>query len=65
MDSHLPCRDCRPSEEFSAGAARGADRWHPEQKIEALKAKAKGEGLWNLCRLPPSQHDSEEYFGRV
>ncbi|HWS67340.1 MAG TPA: acyl-CoA dehydrogenase family protein [Steroidobacteraceae bacterium] len=60
MDSHIYPAVTAVREEFSA---MGADRWHPSQKIEALKAKAKGEGLWNLFLPPASQHDSAEYFG--
>src|SRR5882757_10979730 len=60
MDSHIYPAVTAVREEFSA---MGADRWHPSQKIEALKAKAKGEGLWNLFLPPSSQHDSAEYFG--
>jgi alkylation response protein AidB-like acyl-CoA dehydrogenase len=41
----------------------GADRWRVLQGIEALKAKAKAQGLWNLFMPPSPEHDRGEYRG--
>ena len=43
--------------------AAGADRWGVLQGLEALKAKAKAQGLWNLFMPPSAQHDVGEYRG--
>ena len=40
----------------------GADRWQVVPIIEALKPKARAEGLWNLF-LTPATHDDDEYHG--
>ncbi|MGE0409022.1 MAG: acyl-CoA dehydrogenase family protein [Amphiplicatus sp.] len=42
---------------------RGQDRWTPPAQIEALKAKAKTKGLWNLFLPPSPDHDEGEYRG--
>ena len=41
----------------------GAGRWQPSQKLEALKAKAKAQGLWNLFMPPSTEHDVDGYRG--
>ena len=43
--------------------AAGADRWIVLQGLEALKAKAKAEGLWNLFMPPSPTHDVDGYRG--
>jgi acyl-CoA dehydrogenase len=43
--------------------AAGADRWRVLQGLEALKAKAKAQGLWNLFMPPSADHDVGEYHG--
>ena len=40
----------------------GENRWQVPPIIEALKPKARAEGLWNLF-LPPSEHDEGEFRG--
>ena len=40
----------------------GAARWTEIPVVEALKARAYAEGLWNLF-LPPSEHDDGDYRG--
>ena len=59
MDAHV-----MPNVETYAAQVRdfGADRWQVVPVVEALKAKARGEGLWNLF-LTPSPHDDDEYRG--
>lgn len=42
--------------------AFGANRWQIVPVVEALKAKARKEGLWNLF-MPPSKHDDSEFHG--
>jgi alkylation response protein AidB-like acyl-CoA dehydrogenase len=44
-------------------AAFGADRWRNPPVLETLKAKARGQGLWNLFLPPSPQHDSGEFHG--
>ncbi len=44
-------------------AAFGADRWRNPQLLETLKAKARGQGLWNLFLPPSPQHDTAEFHG--
>ena len=41
----------------------GADRWRVLQGLEALKAKAKAQGLWNLFMPPSPEHDEGDYHG--
>ena len=43
-------------------AVEGVARWAVIPVVEELKARAYAEGLWNLF-LPPSEHDTDEYFG--
>ncbi len=43
--------------------AAGADRWIVLQGLEALKAKAKAQGLWNLFMPPSATHDVGDYRG--
>ena len=43
--------------------AAGADRWIVLQGLEALKVKAKAEGLWNLFMPPSAEHDRGPYHG--
>jgi acyl-CoA dehydrogenase len=43
MDEHVYPNEQRFQDEINKG-----DRWQPSELIEALKAKAKAEGLWNL-----------------
>ena len=43
--------------------AAGADRWIVLQGLEALKARAKAKGLWNLFMPPSPEHDEGEYRG--
>lgn len=42
---------------------RGADRWQVSPIVQALKAKAKAAGLWNLFLAPSSHHDEPDYQG--
>jgi alkylation response protein AidB-like acyl-CoA dehydrogenase len=53
-----------PAEESYGAHLRqsGDRRWQVPLIIEELKARAYGEGLWNLF-LPPSEHDEDEYHG--
>ena len=44
-------------------AGFGADRWRNPPVLEALKAKARAEGLWNLFMPPSPQHDTAQYHG--
>jgi len=44
-------------------AAFGADRWRNPPVLETLKAKARGQGLWNLFLPPSPHHDSGEFHG--
>ena len=44
-------------------AAVGADRWRHPPVLEELKAKARGEGLWNLFLPPSPDHDTDEFHG--
>ncbi len=44
-------------------SAPGLDRWAPLPQVEALKAKAKAQGLWNLFLAPSPEHDLPEYHG--
>jgi alkylation response protein AidB-like acyl-CoA dehydrogenase len=41
----------------------GADRWQPSETVEALKSKAKAQGLWNLFLPPSREHDTPDYRG--
>ena len=50
MDEHV-----FPNEALAARQVIEGDRWGPVPIIEALKAKAKAQGLWNLF-LPESEH---------
>ena len=50
MDEHV-----FPNEALAARQVAEGDRWEPVPIIEALKAKAKAQGLWNLF-LPESEH---------
>ena len=50
MDEHI-----FPNEAPAARQIGEGDRWQPAPIIEALKAKAKAQGLWNLF-LPESEH---------
>ena len=50
MEAHVYPNQQRFHDEVDTG-----DRWEPTQLIEALKVKAKAEGLWNLF-LPESEH---------
>ena len=54
----LPALDAIRAE----AAAPDADRWQPSPGIEALKARARSQGLWNLF-LPPAAHDETAYHG--
>ncbi|WP_127600668.1 acyl-CoA dehydrogenase family protein [Nitratireductor alexandrii] len=38
------------------------DRWAPAPILDDLKAKARAEGLWNLC-IPPGPHEDDDYHG--
>ena len=44
-------------------ARMGADRWQPSPTLEALKAKAKAQGWWNLFLPPSREHDTPDYRG--
>ena len=50
MDEHV-----FPNEAVAARQITEGDRWQPVPIIEALKEKAKAQGLWNLF-LPESEH---------
>ena len=52
MDKHIYPAEKAYEDEISANTAAGK-RWTPLQTIEALKPKARAEGLWNLF-LPPT-----------
>ena len=52
MDEHIYPAEQRCEEELAANTAAGK-RWTPLQTIEALKPKARAQGLWNLF-LPPT-----------
>ncbi|WP_057884174.1 acyl-CoA dehydrogenase family protein [Tsuneonella troitsensis] len=49
-------------EEYRAHFRQEGHRWTVPPVIEALKARAYVEGLWNLF-LPPSPHDDDKYHG--
>jgi alkylation response protein AidB-like acyl-CoA dehydrogenase len=49
-------------EEYRAHLRQEGHRWTVPPVIEALKARAYVEGLWNLF-LPPSPHDEDKYHG--
>ena len=44
-------------------ALSNPDRWRPSSRLEALKAKAKSQGLWNLFLPPSAEHDDDAYHG--
>jgi alkylation response protein AidB-like acyl-CoA dehydrogenase len=44
-------------------AGFGEDRWRNPPVLETLKAKARGQGLWNLFLPPSPQHDTPEFHG--
>ena len=50
MDEHIYPNEAGFEEEVAAG-----DRWQPTRIVEALKAKARAAGLWNLF-LPESEY---------
>src|SRR5262245_27860417 len=50
MEEHIYPNERRYDEQLQSG-----DRWQPPPLLEALKAKAKAAGLWNLF-LPDSEH---------
>ena len=52
MDEHIYPAEKGLEDEMAANTAAGK-RWTPLQTIEALKPKARAEGLWNLF-LPPT-----------
>jgi alkylation response protein AidB-like acyl-CoA dehydrogenase len=52
MDEHIYPAEQRYEDEIEANTKAGK-RWTPLQTIEALKPKARAQGLWNLF-LPPT-----------
>jgi len=52
MDDHIYPAEAEYEKEIEANTAAGK-RWTPLQTIEALKPKARAQGLWNLF-LPPT-----------
>ena len=50
MDEHV-----FPNEALAESQIAAGDRWRPAPIVEALKMKAKEEGLWNLF-LPESEY---------
>src|SRR5437867_7351723 len=50
MDQHI-----YPNEKTYSEQIHGGDRWQPTAIVEALKKKARAEGLWNLF-LPESEY---------
>ncbi len=52
MDDHIYPAEKQLEDEMAANTASGK-RWTPLQTIEALKPKARAQGLWNLF-LPPT-----------
>ncbi|HEX2541476.1 MAG TPA: acyl-CoA dehydrogenase family protein [Caldimonas sp.] len=66
MDEHIYPAEQRVEDELEANTKAGK-RWTPLQTIEALKPKARAQGLWNLF-LPPTaggkgSKDSGRDFG--
>jgi alkylation response protein AidB-like acyl-CoA dehydrogenase len=60
MDAEiLPAADAVKAQAVQPGAAR----WRPSPVLEALKAKAKAQGLWNLFLPPSPEHDEGDYHG--
>jgi len=56
MDEHIYPAEARYAAEIEANTRAGR-RWTPLETIEALKPKARAQGLWNLF-LPPSADGS-------
>jgi acyl-CoA dehydrogenase len=54
MDEHVYPAEAAYADELAANT-RAGKRWTPLQTIEALKVKARQQGLWNLF-LPDSEH---------
>lgn len=52
----------RPAESAYKQQDADGDRWKVIPVIEALKEKARAEGLWNMF-LPPSSHEDHEFRG--
>src|SRR5438045_6465993 len=56
MDEHI-----YPNEKAYHAEINSGERWQPLQLIEDLKAKAQGEGLWNLFLPEVSGLTNAEY----
>jgi acyl-CoA dehydrogenase len=59
MAEHVAPAQARYKQEL----AEGDTRWRALPVIEALKAKAKAEGLWNLFLAPSADHDEGDFRG--
>ncbi len=58
-------KEVRPAVETyrAQTAGSGAARWQHPPVLEALKAKARAQGLWNLFLPPSREHDTEAFHG--
>ena len=58
MDAHV-----YPAAETYDRQHEEGERWKIIPVLEALKAKAKADGLWNLFLPPSAEHDEGDYHG--
>ena len=63
MDDHVYPAEAKYEEEIAANTAAGK-RWTPLQTIEALKPKARAQGLWNLFLPPTAGGEGSSHNGR-
>ena len=60
MDRHIYPNEAQHAREIETG-----DRWQPTALMEALKKKARLEGLWNLFLPDSDLHIVAEHFLRI